>query len=55
MITLFYKLLTLLKSLAVYLIYTFYFVLFVLEFYGKVNNEVMSSRSGNSGTVHGQA
>ena len=31
------------------------FVLFVLEFYGPVNNEVMSSRSVNSGTVPGQA
>ena len=29
--------------------------LFVLEFYGPVNNEVMSSRSVNSGTVSGQA
>ena len=29
--------------------------LFVLEFYGPVNNEVMSSRSVNSGTIHGQA
>ena len=29
--------------------------LFVLEFYGPVNNEVMSSRSVNSGTVPGQA
>ena len=28
--------------------------LFVLEFYGPVNNEVMSSRSVNSGTVPGQ-
>ena len=28
---------------------------FVLEFYGPVNNEVMSSRSVNSGTVPGQA
>ena len=27
----------------------------VLEFYGLVNNEVMSSRSVNSGTVPGQA
>ena len=31
------------------------FVLFVLEFNGPVNNEVMSSRSVNSGTVPGQA
>ena len=31
------------------------FVLFVLEFYGPVNNEVMSSRSVNSGTFPGQA
>ena len=30
-------------------------VMFVLEFYGLVNNEVMSSRSVNSGTVPGQA
>ena len=30
-------------------------VLFVLEFYGPVNNEVMSSRSVNSCTVPGQA
>ena len=30
-------------------------VLFVLEFYGPVNNEVMSSQSVNSGTVPGQA
>ena len=30
------------------------FVLFVLEFYGAVNNEVMLSRSVNSGTVPGQ-
>ena len=29
--------------------------LFVLEFYGPVNNEVMPSRSFNSGTVPGQA
>ena len=29
--------------------------LFVLEFYGPVNNEVMSSRSVNSGTVPGQS
>ena len=29
--------------------------LFVLEFYGPVNKEVMSSRSVNSGTVPGQA
>ena len=28
--------------------------LFVLGFYGPVNNEVMSSRSVNSGTVPGQ-
>ena len=28
--------------------------LFVLEFYGPVNNEIMSSRSVNSGTVPGQ-
>ena len=28
---------------------------FVLEFYGPVNNEVMSSRSVNSGTAPGQA
>ena len=27
----------------------------VLEFFGPVNNEVMSSRSVNSGTVAGQA
>ena len=33
---------------------TVYKVLFVLEFYGPVNNEVMSSRSVNSGTVPGQ-
>ena len=33
----------------------FCFVLFVLGFYGPVNNEVMSSRSVNSGTVPGQA
>ena len=33
----------------------FYEFLFVLEFYGPVNNEVMSSRSVNSGTVPGQA
>ena len=31
------------------------FVLLVLEFYGPVNNEVISSRSFNSGTVPGQA
>ena len=31
------------------------FCLYVLEFYGPVNNEVMSSRSVNSGTVPGQA
>ena len=31
------------------------FCLFVLEFYGPVNNKVMSSRSVNSGTVLGQA
>ena len=31
------------------------FVLFVLEFYGPDNNEDMSSRSVNSGTVPGQA
>ena len=29
--------------------------LLVFEFYGPVNNEVMSSRSVNSGTVSGQA
>ena len=29
--------------------------LFVLEFYGPVNNQVMSSRSVNSGIVPGQA
>ena len=29
--------------------------LFVLEFYGPVNNVVMSSRLVNSGTVPGQA
>ena len=28
---------------------------FVLEFYGPVNNEVMSSRSVNNGIVPGQA
>ena len=28
--------------------------LFVLEFYGPVNNEVMSSRSVNCGTIPGQ-
>ena len=28
---------------------------FVLEFYGPVNNEVMLSQSVNSGTVPGQA
>ena len=28
---------------------------YVLGFYGQVNNEVMSSRSVNSGTVPGQA
>ena len=28
---------------------------FVLEFHGPVNNEVMSSRSVNSGTVPGHA
>ena len=31
------------------------FCLFVLEFYGPVNNEDVSSRSVNSGTVPGQA
>ena len=31
------------------------FSLFVLEFYDPVNNEVMSSRSVNSGIVPGQA
>ena len=31
------------------------FCLFVLGFYDPVNNEVMSSRSVNSGTVPGQA
>ena len=31
------------------------FCLFVLGFYGPVNNEVMSSRSVNSGTVPGEA
>ena len=30
-------------------------LIFVLEFYSPVNNEVMSSRSVNSGTVPGQA
>ena len=30
-------------------------ILFVLGFYGPVNNEVMSSRSVKSGTVPGQA
>ena len=30
-------------------------VLFVLVFYGPINNEVMSSRSVNSDTVPGQA
>ena len=37
--------------------YSFFvlFCLFVLEFYGPVNNEVMSSRSVNTGTVPGQA
>ena len=30
-------------------------VVVVLEFYGPVNNEVISSRSVNSGTVPGQA
>ena len=29
--------------------------LFVLGFYGPVNNEIMSNRSVNSGTVPGQA
>ena len=33
----------------------FLYLLFVLEFYGPVNNEVISSRSFNSGTVPGQA
>ena len=33
----------------------FKFCLFVLGFYGPVNNEVMSSQSVNSGTVPGQA
>ena len=38
------------------LICGFIFVcLFVLGFYGPVNNEVMSSRSADSGTVPGQA
>ena len=32
-----------------------FFCLFVLEFYGPANNEVMSSRSVNSGAVPGQA
>ena len=32
-----------------------FFCLFVLEFYGPVNNEVMSSQSVNGGTVPGQA
>ena len=32
-----------------------YHKLFVLRFYGSVYNEVMSSRSVNSGTVPGQA
>ena len=32
-----------------------YASLFVLQFYGPVNNEVMSSQSVNSGTVPGQA
>ena len=31
------------------------FSMFVFGFYGPVNNEVMSSRSVNSGTVPGQA
>ena len=31
------------------------FCLFLLGFYGPVNNKVMSSRSVNSGTVPGQA
>ena len=30
------------------------FVFFVLEFYGPVNNKVMTSPSVNSGTVPGQ-
>ena len=34
---------------------TVFVCLFVLEFYGPVNNEVMSSRSVNSGTIPGQA
>ena len=32
-----------------------FLLLFVLGFYGPVNNEVMSSWSVNSGTVPGQA
>ena len=33
----------------------FFFCLFVLGFYGPVNNEVMLNRSVNSGTIPGQA
>ena len=36
-------------------IFSLFVCLFVLEFYGPVNKEVMSSRSVNSGTVPGQA
>ena len=38
-----------------YLTDVFRICLFVFEFYGPVNNEVMSSRSVNNGTVPGQA
>ena len=36
-------------------LYSYCVCLFVLGFYGPVKNEVMSSRSINSGTVPGQA
>ena len=43
------------SCLFIYLVVHKMFCLFVLGFYGPVNNKVMSSRSVNSGTVPGQA
>ena len=43
-----------LLSITIY-IAIFLICLFVLGFYGPVNNEVMSSRSVNSGSVPGQS
>ena len=43
------------NDLSFHILFCLFVCLFLLQFYGPVNNEVMSSRSVNSGTVPGQA